>query len=349
MKVLFQSYFDIGRMYGGGPTVIHMLSKSLEKLGVQVAFHDYWRHKPEDFDIIHYFSCIGQENWIRHREKDPPLVVTPISWFDFSWKKKCLETFKYIARALLNRQTSRKQLGYPFEFPNYFFPNSKGEAERLMNAYGIPHSKIHIIPHGVAESFAIGDRSLFVQKFGIQDFVLCVGRFEFPRKNQLTLIRSLKSTNLSVVFIGGPEKGFEGYYDLCRQEATPQMVFLPPLPYGDPLLISAYHATRAVIMPALLESPGLSGLEGAIAGANVAATVGGSTREYFENDAFYFAPYDQKEMREKTLMAYENPRNDSLKQRIFNNFTWDTIAKKQLAAYQSIFREWNGSHQKYSN
>src|SRR3989442_6907710 len=59
MKVLFQSHYDIGRMYGGGPSVIANLAAELTNLGVEVTFHDYWKHNPKAFHLVHYFSCYG--------------------------------------------------------------------------------------------------------------------------------------------------------------------------------------------------------------------------------------------------------------------------------------------------
>jgi glycosyltransferase involved in cell wall biosynthesis len=193
-----------------------------------------------------------------------------------------------------------------------------------------------IIPHGVPGSFEYGDPSLFERTYNVRNFVLCVGRFEFPRKNQLNLVRALRGERLPLVFIGGPEAGHELYYTQCRQEAGSDVVFLPPMKRDDPLLLSAYHASKVVIMPALLESPGLTGLEGALAGANVAATQFGATKEYFGQHAWYFDPNDVRSIREAAVRALEAPRHRALRDLVRRRFTWDRIAEMQKQAYERI-------------
>ncbi len=337
MKVLFQSYFDFGRMYGGGPSVVYGLADELRQLGVEITFHDYWKHEPKDFDLIHYFSWYQNENWLRQRAGDPPLVVTPISWFDWPLRQRLETQAKYLLRVIRHRTTDRARLGYPFSIPQRFFPNSEGEAHFLSKAYGVPREKMSIVPHGVPASFQNGSAELFHARYpNLRDFVLCVGRFYLVRKNQLTLIRALKSEQVPVVFIGGPEPTSTAYWDTCRREAGRNMHFLGAVGRSDPLLVSAYHACKVVVMPALLESPGLVALEGALTGANVATTQGGSTREHYLDLAWYFDPLNEQSIRKAVLEAHAAPRDARLRQRVLDHYTWPAIAKVQLRAYEEV-------------
>jgi glycosyltransferase involved in cell wall biosynthesis len=192
------------------------------------------------------------------------------------------------------------------------------------------------IPHGVDRRFADGDGKAFERAFGVTDFVLCVGRFEFPRKNQLALVEALKGTGLPLVFIGGPDAGHESYFEKCRAAAGPEVRFLPPMRHDDPVFRSAFHACKVLVQPALLESPGLAGLEGALGGANVATTEGGSTREYYADCAWYFSPKDPDSIREAVRAAYQAPRDGRMKSRALELFTWDKIAPAQKAAYEQV-------------
>ncbi len=336
MKVLFQSYYDFGRMYGGGPSVLYSLADELRNLGVEVTLHDYWKHDSKNFDLVHYFSCYGNMHWLLHRLGDPPLVVTPISWFEFPLLKRLETKIKYLARVVRHRTADRRRLGYPFSVPARFYPNSEGEAFYLTESYAVPRELLTIVPHGVPDSFQYGDSTLFERKFGLRDFVLCVGRFEYPRKNQLALIQAFKHENIQLVFIGGPELGHEGYYQKCRSEASSSTLFLPPMEKNSPLLISAYHACKVIVMPSLLESPGLVGLEGGISGANVATTQNGSTREYFSTHAWYFDPTDLESIRENVLNACDAPRGEALRARILERYTWSKIARGQKTAYEDL-------------
>jgi glycosyltransferase involved in cell wall biosynthesis len=104
----------------------------------------------------------------------------------------------------------------------------------------------------------------------------------------------------------------------------------------EPLLISAYHASKVVVLPALLESPGLTGLEGALAGASVAATQFGSTREYFGSHAYYFDPRNPDSIREAVRSACQAPRRPELRELVRQRYTWDRIAQLQKEAYEEI-------------
>jgi glycosyltransferase involved in cell wall biosynthesis len=336
MRVLFQAHHDFGRMYGGGPSVVHNLAAALIALGVEVVYHDYWTHRPADFDLVHYFGCYDLHNWLRHRPTDPPLVVTPISWFDDGWVKRAEDRLKFWLRAARHRTADRVRLGYPDGAVAHWFPNSAGEADRLARRWPIAQAAMTVVPHGVAARFAAGDPKLFETAHGVREFALCVGRFEHPRKNQLGLIQAMKGTDVPLVFVGGPEPGHEWYYERCRAEAGPAVRFVPPVPHDHPLLVSAYHAAKVVVQPAALEAPGLAGLEGAAAGANVATTTGGATREYFGDAAWYFDPNNPSEMRAAVLEAHASPRQPALRDRVLAEFTWDRIAAAQLAAYRAV-------------
>lgn len=336
MKVLFQAYHGFGRMYGGGPSVVYNLAEELGKLGIDVTFHDYWKHDPKRFDLVHYFGCYDAYNWLRHAIDDPPLVVTPITWYDFPWRQRAKERLKFAVRCAWHRTRDRRRLADPFVVPAHYFPNSEGEAFHFARARWVPRSKMTIVPHGVSRRFAEADPRPFEEAHGLSNFVLCVGRFEYPRKNQLALARALRSEAVPLVFIGSHDVGHDAYYEQCRREAGPNMRFLPPLRHDDPMLASAYHACRVIVQPALLESPGLTGLEGALGGANVATTTGGSTREYFAEHAWYFDPRDEASIRKAVLAAYHAPRTGSMRERTLALYTWDRIARVQEAAYEQI-------------
>jgi glycosyltransferase involved in cell wall biosynthesis len=115
--------------------------------------------------------------------------------------------------------------------------------------------------------------------------------------------------------------------------------FFFPMKHDDPVFRSAFHACKVIVQPALLESPGLAGLEGALGGANVATTQGGSTREYYADCAWYFDPNERNSIREAVLAAYRAPRDRRMKARALELFTWDRIAAVQKTAYERILSQ----------
>ena len=45
----------------------------------------------------------------RREAGDPPLVVTPISWFQFPWRVRFKRKLKFLARAVWHRTTDRRR------------------------------------------------------------------------------------------------------------------------------------------------------------------------------------------------------------------------------------------------
>ena len=54
-------------------------------------------------------------------------------------------------------------------------PNSNAEAEQVERGLGIDRERIRVIPNGVEDRFAHADPNLFVERYGVRDFILNVG------------------------------------------------------------------------------------------------------------------------------------------------------------------------------
>jgi glycosyltransferase involved in cell wall biosynthesis len=203
--------------------------------------------------------------------------------------------------------------------------------------------EVSVIPNGVdADIFWNASPEAFIRKYGFTDFVLNVGRFSY-RKNQLALVKAMKDTEADVVFIGESSRSPSSYYGIkdaidklyyqkCKRNADASFKFLGSIPHNE--LASAYAACRVFALPSLYETPGLSALEAALSGANICVTNGGSTREYFSEFALYCDPYSAASIRKAILKSYATPKNSKLKEYILKNFTWESVAKATLAAYE---------------
>ena len=115
-------------------------------------------------------------------------------------------------------------------------PTPKASPEHFSRAVGVPlGSKMTLVPATASpDGFAEGDPAVFRGETGLADFVLCVGRFEYPRKNQLALVRAMKGESVPLVFIGGPDLAHTDYYEQCRAEAGPNTTSPPPTSHDHP-------------------------------------------------------------------------------------------------------------------
>jgi glycosyltransferase involved in cell wall biosynthesis len=219
--------------------------------------------------------------------------------------------------------------------------NSRAEADFITRYFSLRKPNIHIVYNGVDFRFESAAPELFVNTYGFSDFLLYVGRIE-PRKNILRLLKAFNKAalNTEMIIIGKSVEGPLGaYWRECLKEAAKnrdRIHFLGPLEHSSPLLGSAYAASKTLVLPSFFETPGLSALEGAVAGANVVITKRGATREYFSDFAVYVDPSSVKSIAKGIYKGYHSPRNKNLKRHILENFTWDKSTDQLERAFKSV-------------
>jgi glycosyltransferase involved in cell wall biosynthesis len=346
MKVLFYTHSTAYQMFGGMEVQMINTKSNLENLGVYVKNYDMYNDKIDNFEILHTFGSYSYETVPMvnlTKNKDKIVVLSPVYWNsrelnlqgeDFNEKIRGMaaETLRHIGKkcniATLN------PTNYLLEKADIILPNSKLEANNIIREFGISKEKIHVIPNGVEKRFSYGSSNLFVEKFGIKDFVLFTGRIE-KKKNVLNLIRAFSNLNIPLVIIGNPTADLN-YYDSCQKSASNNVIFLGHLDHESDLLSSAYSAAKVFVLPSWLETPGISALEAGLSGCNIVITDRGSTKEYFENFVTYCNPASVRSIKEAIEIEYNKPKTDDLKDHILSKFTWDRVAEKTLEAYISI-------------
>ncbi|MBI3466769.1 MAG: glycosyltransferase family 4 protein [Planctomycetes bacterium] len=326
---------------GGGEVQLLKTAQYLRGLGADVRLLDPWNDRLDQADWLHLFGTLPECLTMARLAKrvGVRVALSPISWYDplVSWRlesgavRKLRAVTGWLARRLCPRLPSwRREL---IQCADLLLPNSQAEARQLKQLFQADPCRIVVVPNGVDARFAHADPELFPTLFGVRGFVLLTGRLE-PRKNQLAVIRALRGTNVPLVVIGDPHLDHTDYYDQCFQEAGAGVRFVGRLEPDSPLLASAYAAARVVVLASWFETPGLTALEGAAAGAHVVVTERGSAREYFGQAARYVAPNDVAGIRRAICEAVATPRDGELRERVLRQYRWEAVAAQTLAAYQ---------------
>ena len=350
MKVLFNVYPSAFQTPGGGEVQLMKTKEYLQRLGVDVQLFDQWKDSLEECDVFHTFGsvkdCLSIQQAAKH--SGAKTALSTICWYDLrsayytytDLKGRTLSLARHFAKLFVPLTPSmRKSL---MHVSDILFPNSWLEAEQLVRYFHVPKEKIFVVPNGVDERFIHADPSLFAREYGLENFILFVGRIE-PRKNQLTFVRAMRDTSQTIVFLGGALPDYESYYAQCKQEASPNMYFLDAVGHDDPLLASAYAACNTFVLPSWFETPGLSAMEAALAGAKVVITEGGSTQEYFKDLVRYVRPNDLRDIRKTTLEAFDAPKDNRLKDHVRGNYSWMRVAEKTLEGYRRLAEGRRGS------
>ena len=343
IKTAFFVYPSAFQNIGGGEILLLKTKEYLEKEGVSVKLFDIWNDKLDEFNILHIFGavrpCLGLMNTAKN--KGIKVVLTPVTYYDFdmamheygSMQKKINNSIRYAVKRVFPIYPSdrRKML----VLADALIPNSEAEKSQLAQLFAIAKEKMHVIPNCVDKEFANANPDLFLSKYNISDFVLSVGRIE-PRKNQLNLIKALSGFNKPLVFIGDPVSDYSEYYNECKKHSNKNITFIGKINHKDELLKSAYAACKCFVSQGWLETPGLACLEAGLAGANIATTNKGCTKEYFKDYVEYFNPAKLSSIRKAAEAAFFKNKNSLFKDYIMKNLLWDVAAKKNLEIYENL-------------
>lgn len=343
-NVVFVTHQLAFNFFGGMEVQMLKTKEELEKLAVNVQFFNMQSDRIEDYDILHLFNPANFVNEaysfiVAAKEREVKTVVSPVFWLSHryqgmqSFKRRILyHKFMFpLTRKILKVRLIEKIL----RMADMILPNSQTEMEHLVRLFGLDRSKMMIVPNAADLKFKYGDPALFKEKYGLEDFILFVGRIE-DRKNVLGLIRGFKKAKLSVSLVLIGRRISTQYFEKCLREANKRVIFLGPLKHDDPLLLSAYKACKVFVLPSFYETPGLAALEAALAGANIVVTKEGSAYEYFGKHAWYVNPYSVDSIATALKEAYNTPKNSKLSKIVENKFTWRKTAEKTLQAYMKV-------------
>jgi glycosyltransferase involved in cell wall biosynthesis len=357
MKVLFIARASLYKNRGGDTIQLHKTAEWLGKLGVAVEI----RLADEDidyshYDLIHFFNLMRPADILRHAgDCGKPYVVSPLL-VDYSEADKRtrkgfarlllrvvapdrIEYLKVIARRVLNGERivspgywwygQRGSIRRILRHSAMLLPNSTNEYRRLQQRFGTDHP-YRVIPNAIdpvlfpAEGASSGRE---------KNLVLCAARIE-GIKNQLNLIRAVNGSSFRLILVGAPAVNQRAYYEECRRAAGPGVTFVDAVPQEE--LAAYYRRAQVHALPSWFETTGLSSLEAAAMGCALVITDRGDTREYFGDQAFYCDPASPGSILEALTKAAGAGPAETLRAKIFPQYTWQHTARETLAAYRLV-------------
>ena len=292
-------------------------------------------------DIVHLMPCNRRmAAFWRSLRCDVPAAASTVFWS--GWERLAVtarSTTFGIAR--FRRMATYLRMMCPalqdFRGIDLFLPNTNAEGERVLSCFRHDRNALCFpVPNGFdIPPFPLGglERPAFAPA---GDYLVVPGIFAL-RKNQLSLIRALKEANLDipVLFLGGVfnhplDKAF---FDRCRREATSSMHFAGFVPSSSREYWAALRHARCACLPSDCETPGISLLEAAFAGARPVVTQFGGTKEYYSFDGEYFHPCRNREIAEAIRRAWSRGRLMPEESALYSRFSWHSCARLTNQAY----------------
>ncbi|MFW6143407.1 MAG: glycosyltransferase [Patescibacteria group bacterium] len=340
------SNFDLVHLFNiDWPAQVYLQAKNAEEYGVPIvfspihhSFQEIERYEKENrYGLRRIINFLFPNRELREKFKDVCRMVAD--------PKKIPSTLVELRKGIWNQQRELLQLS------DLVLVQTKKEAKDLETDFSYQDANVKRLPlnnadfywrtvvNGVDPKFAAAKKDSFVQEYGLEDFVLCVGRIE-PRKNQLAVVGAvteykLQNPNVKLVFVGKISQRHPEYaFRFKRKVKECDWIYhIQQIPYEK--IGSCYAAAKVHVLASWFETTGLVNLEAALAGASVVA-VGERAREYLENCAFYCDPGDIPSITEAIKKAWAAAPDPSFSKKIKKNFTWERAAKQTLEVYQMV-------------
>ena len=232
---------------------------------------------------------------------------------------------------------------------------SRGEKEMLGALYGVPASRVSVVPCGVdTDAFRPADRDRARRQLGLPakvPVVLFVGRIE-PLKGIDVLLRAVSHLDgrFHVLVIGGDGK------DLARRGELAMLArdlgldgkvsFLDAVPHED--LPLYYNAADVCVVPSYYESFGLVAVEAMACGVPVVASrVGGLRETVRDGQTGYLVPWLCPEPFAERVELLLN--NESLRRSLgrearaaAERYRWSEVAARVEDVYHDLVSQYRG-------
>jgi len=337
MKIRYALSYPLFMDKGGGVTQAFEGLNWLKKLGHQVEPLD-WYSENIDFDVLFLFGFthFNPEVLAFLKSKGVIIISEPI----FVRVRSYL--YYKVSRFLSNfTRTVYKNQYENLHLCDALFPNSNIEKNDIIRLYNVREDEIFVAYLGIPSYvFEEGDkisRDLFYNEYKITDFVFCPSARISVRKNQITLVKALKSTGIKLVLTGCndiDEKIKDEFLELIKGD--PNIICLPLL--DKKMLISAYKNARVVVFPSLAETAGIVAIEGGYLGCRLVLSDIPIFREYFLDYSIYVNNKDPEDMRKKVLKALNEDYDPSaFREFLLKNRSWEAHAKIVNSVLEKLY------------
>lgn len=372
LRVLFAVRPSAERLFGGDVVQIRETVAALQRRGHHVDVTYAIAPDANGYDIVHLSNLTTPETWDQSQAVagfDGAVVMMPIFTDhadETAWGMQAtLKAFsnseddEALVEALAkvaDRTMPVNRYPAPPQRADMVKGYTQMQKEMLQNVDFLianAHSEVHRIyryldyriPYAVAPSaanpamYGTFARDAFVEKYGVEDFVLVAGRYE-PRKGQLSMFELSATLGLPLVCIGSSNE--VGMSWLVRAYRPRNVVFLPHMPETE--LAGAFAAARVLVMPSWDEVVSLTSLNGALSETSLVLTRNSSEHEYFGADAWYCDPGDIYSIRDAVTQAWETHEQraeirHALAERVRREYNWERSAEATEAAYYRVLAD----------
>ncbi|WP_305822828.1 glycosyltransferase family 4 protein [Massilia brevitalea] len=311
LKVGFLSYPMLFQNKGGLQVQVRETQASLRRLGFNVRLIDTTQDDLADFDIVHIFSVLhGNVKLVEQaRAKGCQVVVSGLLNPALVVKEPLRLATVRILEALIARvsrykvRTDFSSIRKALANADHIIALSNWERRVASQLFGADAKRISVVSNGVSEHFFKADSVAFNAEYTIAGpFVFCPGIIS-PWKNQISLVKALVGTDITVVLAGPVHEQHPTALDDCLGVPGAKVVYLGNLDRESPVLSGAYAAASAVVLPSTAESGPLVALEALAAGTPAIITCNNGLDMQPDGRCLHTVPPFDVQVIRKTVLA----------------------------------------------
>jgi glycosyltransferase involved in cell wall biosynthesis len=357
LKVLYLNRKDIFQYPDTDTFVMEQTRINLERRGHEVTACAGFPDDVTHYDIIHAFNSaysVYIDAFVeRSINEGIPFVLTSLQDDFPRYMNKAIMTFrlfeKYIDMGqpenffdkqyeLVRKQDPAQFLTSPLALSHAAAVLVSGVEEATVIKRYFPSARIKQVPLWHSLNKLTTGPQIFINKYKIKDFVLCVSPFEL-KKNQLMLLKALEHEPIPLVFVGEGEKYNTSYLQLCKSfKRKAQTIFIDSL--SEEMLTSALAAAKVHCLPSWYELPGLITIKAASYGCQVVQSSWGTISDYCRDGVITCEPDDYHSIKNAVLEALGKNRNMEYGQNI-NSIKCEKTTDFLIEAYKYAIENGN--------
>ncbi|MBO5684862.1 MAG: glycosyltransferase family 4 protein [Akkermansia sp.] len=306
-----------------------------------------WEDLHKDFDVAHIFTLFHHRvpAAVASALSKLPVMLSTVYWNNYFRELICVRNGDSPRRLLRSiEHIARRITGYKKQDVQQWcagiLPNSWSEGEVFKQTYALAeHALCYPVPNAIEVPTHARNlpRPACVPE---SDYIVYPGVFA-RRKNQLAFIKALRDTDYPVVFMGQPQREYEGYYQECRKLANINMHFIGHRSYTDDEYWAVLRHAKIAVLASDCETPGIAMIEAASMGARPIITHYGGTKEYYGICAEYLSPFSLKSIKEAVQNGWSKGRLTDEEASSYERFSWQWTAELTLLAYKQVITNWN--------
>ncbi|WP_342617360.1 hypothetical protein [Rhodoferax sp. GW822-FHT02A01] len=264
---------------GGGEREILLLREALTESGYIADIYGSNSIDVSEYDFAIHTSLGGGSEYLILPLVDAgiPLILWPNLWFVTPPTSEHLAHMAYLLsyfKAVVFRSRAEEA-----HFRQFFDLEGKSV---IQVSFLLSH---HFLRSGVSD--------VFRESYGFSRYAIWPGIIE-PQKNQLAAVRAFNELDIDLIISGRVRD--QDYLMRCRSEAGSNIHFIPSMPFGSELHLSALaYSDLYVELP--FDFPGSSAIEAAAMGCQMVLSRGAWVQELLADQCVQVDPSDIDEIR----------------------------------------------------